>query len=184
MEHFFKQYGAVFDIHIMTGKSKSGQLSAFINFVNAEDANSCFAAMQTGYEIRPGQGFIVVRFADNQRVEQKGFARYAHDGAEDQRSRPHEENDVWANWSLSNAGESSDHQAVNNTWDGWAGWQGQGQAASTHTEKKEEDAWANWGGNAGAASDEHAGSKDWEVGDWSGWQPDGQTGRRGNTRLQ
>lgn len=60
----FKTYGEVTDIHIMTGKSKSGQACAFVRYGNSIEASNAIAAMSQGYEIRPGEGNIIVKLAD------------------------------------------------------------------------------------------------------------------------
>lgn len=64
LDMVFKTYGSVTDIHIMTGKSKSGQACAFVRFSTQVEANNCIAAMAQGYEIRPGEGHIIVKLAD------------------------------------------------------------------------------------------------------------------------
>lgn len=73
LQQVFTTYGAVEDIHIMTGRSKSGQASAFIKYFGAGEASDAIAAMARGYEIRPGEGPIVVRLADGE--GQKGGGR-------------------------------------------------------------------------------------------------------------
>ena len=55
-------YGHVSEIYIMRGRSKSDRLSAFVNFEIAEEARTCYAAMRTGYVIRPGHDQIVVQW--------------------------------------------------------------------------------------------------------------------------
>lgn len=75
LEYVFRTYGSIHDIHIMTGRSNSRQGCAFICYSTIEDARRCIAAMQRGYEIRPGEGDIVVKFADDQRPPGSG-ARY------------------------------------------------------------------------------------------------------------
>jgi len=64
IEHVFKTYGTVNDVHIMTGKSKSGQACAFVRYAQQVEANNAIAAMAQGYEIRPGEGHIIVKLAD------------------------------------------------------------------------------------------------------------------------
>mmetsp|Transcript_37552 Transcript_37552/g.70003 ORF Transcript_37552/g.70003 Transcript_37552/m.70003 type:complete len:240 (-) Transcript_37552:133-852(-) len=68
----FKTYGTVTDIHIMTGKSKSGQACAFVRYANSVEANNAIAAMAQGYEIRPGEGHIIVKLADGPDGKGKG----------------------------------------------------------------------------------------------------------------
>mmetsp|Transcript_16259 Transcript_16259/g.44785 ORF Transcript_16259/g.44785 Transcript_16259/m.44785 type:complete len:368 (-) Transcript_16259:52-1155(-) len=64
--YVFSTYGRVQDIHIMTGRSKSGMAAAFIVYTYVDQAKKCLMAMQQGYEIRPGQGNIIVKYADDQ----------------------------------------------------------------------------------------------------------------------
>jgi len=63
LETVFSTYGRVEDIHIMTGRAKSGQSAAFILYTRSSDARSAIAAMEQGYEIRPGEGNISVKIA-------------------------------------------------------------------------------------------------------------------------
>jgi len=64
IDYVFKNYGRVEDIFIMTGRSTNGQAAAFVKFTNVEEARNCVAAMRTGYEIKPGDGHLQVRYAD------------------------------------------------------------------------------------------------------------------------
>ncbi|CAE7895164.1 sol [Symbiodinium necroappetens] len=66
LSQVFSSYGQVEDVHIMTGRSKSGQASAFVRYYNSKDANDAILAMAQGYEIRQGDGHIVVRLADGE----------------------------------------------------------------------------------------------------------------------
>jgi len=78
LDMVFSNYGRVEDLHIMTGKSKTGQAAAFVVYADEFSAKQAVAAMAQGYEIRPGEGNITVRFADD-----KGR------GKGDDRSRPY-----------------------------------------------------------------------------------------------
>ena len=74
----FKVYGSVQDIHIMPGKSRMGnhKMSAFIRYGVVEHANHAIASMNTGYEIRPGEGNIIVKQAlDRRNDSYKGYWR-------------------------------------------------------------------------------------------------------------
>mmetsp|Transcript_12237 Transcript_12237/g.27730 ORF Transcript_12237/g.27730 Transcript_12237/m.27730 type:complete len:262 (-) Transcript_12237:118-903(-) len=62
----FNSYGMVTNVHIMTGKSKSGQSCAFVEYSNAVEAQTAVVTLHEKYEIRPGDGPIVVKFASNQ----------------------------------------------------------------------------------------------------------------------
>eukprot|EP00419_Tripos_fusus_P027896 CAMPEP_0172724088 /NCGR_PEP_ID=MMETSP1074-20121228/85140_1 /TAXON_ID=2916 /ORGANISM="Ceratium fusus, Strain PA161109" /LENGTH=348 /DNA_ID=CAMNT_0013550451 /DNA_START=81 /DNA_END=1127 /DNA_ORIENTATION=+ len=68
----FGTYGRVVDIHIMNARAKNGQSCAFVVYTNSTEAKTCMAAMQQGYEIRPGEGNIFVKHADEAKGE-KGF---------------------------------------------------------------------------------------------------------------
>lgn len=65
MNLVFSTYGRLGDIHLMLGRAKNGQSGAFVVYDNAEDAQTAVAAMATGYEIRPGEGNIFVKYADD-----------------------------------------------------------------------------------------------------------------------
>jgi len=66
LDYVFSSYGRVQDIHVMTGRSKSGRAAAFVIYAGPEQAKKCITAMQQGYEIRPGEGNILVKYADDQ----------------------------------------------------------------------------------------------------------------------
>mmetsp|Transcript_113777 Transcript_113777/g.321771 ORF Transcript_113777/g.321771 Transcript_113777/m.321771 type:complete len:547 (+) Transcript_113777:77-1717(+) len=62
----FKTYGAIEDIHVMPGRSKGDNLScAFVRYYRADDAQACILAMESGYEIRPGYGALIVKIAND-----------------------------------------------------------------------------------------------------------------------
>lgn len=67
LEYVFRTYGRLEDVHIMSGRSKSGRAAAFIVYSHPDEAGKAIKAMQSGYEIRPGQGDIQVKFASDQR---------------------------------------------------------------------------------------------------------------------
>ena len=113
-------------------KAMLGRLSAFINFEKAVDGDMCFAIMQSGYEIRPGQGFIEVKIA---------YQRSAEEG---ERSQPNKEKDGGTKWRKS----WNEWEGVN-TWDGWAHWQEQQTWPVERSQAETNyDAWANWCGTA------------------------------------
>merc|ERR1712129_351846 len=64
IEMVFRTYGQTVDIHVMQGRAKSGQSCAFVSYATPDMARMAIAAMEGGYEIRPGEGNIVVRYAD------------------------------------------------------------------------------------------------------------------------
>jgi len=72
LEYVFKNYGRLEDVFIMSGRSDTGQSGAFIVYESASDAKTCLNAMSNGYEIRPGEGNILVKFADGDRKGGKG----------------------------------------------------------------------------------------------------------------
>jgi len=82
LEQVFGHYGRLDDVHIMTGRSKSGQASAFVRYSTASEAKDCIAAMAQGYEIRPGEGEIMVKLAD-------GAAGKGEKGRDGGRSHPY-----------------------------------------------------------------------------------------------
>lgn len=67
LEYVFRTYGRLEDVHIMSGRSKSGRAAAFIVYSHPDEAGKAIKAMQSGYEIRPGQGDIQVKLASDQR---------------------------------------------------------------------------------------------------------------------
>mmetsp|Transcript_76690 Transcript_76690/g.237496 ORF Transcript_76690/g.237496 Transcript_76690/m.237496 type:complete len:375 (+) Transcript_76690:112-1236(+) len=72
IEMVFGTYGRVMDVHIMLARAKNGQSCAFCVFSSLAEARTCMAAMQQGYEIRPGEGNIFVKFADEGKGGDKG----------------------------------------------------------------------------------------------------------------
>lgn len=71
----FGTYGRVEDIHIMTGRSRSGQACAFVTYSSPGEAKSAIHAMEAGYEIRPGEGHILVKAADDKDGGDRGRDR-------------------------------------------------------------------------------------------------------------
>lgn len=63
LEFVFKSYGNVLKSHIMAGKAKSGQSCAFVEYSTAEEAEVAIATLHEKYEIKPGAGTIVVKWA-------------------------------------------------------------------------------------------------------------------------
>jgi RNA recognition motif-containing protein len=72
LEYVFRTYGQLRDVHIMGGRSKNGRAAAFVCYSDPEEARKCVLAMQSGYEIRPGQGDIHVKYASDQRPPNSG----------------------------------------------------------------------------------------------------------------
>jgi hypothetical protein len=61
----FSTYGNVTNIHIMAGKSKSGQSCAFVEYSSPMEAETAILTLHEKYEIRPGAGNILVKHATN-----------------------------------------------------------------------------------------------------------------------
>merc|ERR1712216_1101791 len=61
----FGTYGNVTNIHIMAGKSKSGQSCAFVEYSTPIEAETAILTLHEKYEIRPGAGNILVKYASN-----------------------------------------------------------------------------------------------------------------------
>lgn len=65
LNYVFGTYGKVVHVHIMTGKSKTGQACAFVELSNVIEADTAIATLNDKYEIRPGHGPIAVKKAKN-----------------------------------------------------------------------------------------------------------------------
>lgn len=78
LQMVFSTYGQCEDIHVMQGRASSGQSCAFLTYSTPDQAKSAITAMQTGYEIRPGEGHIMVKYASA-----------GSKGRDDGRSRPY-----------------------------------------------------------------------------------------------
>jgi len=63
LDMVFSTYGKVTKIHVMVGRAKSGQACAFIEYQAPVDAETAVLTLHEKYEIRPGDGAIVVRYA-------------------------------------------------------------------------------------------------------------------------
>eukprot|EP00927_Polykrikos_kofoidii_P034986 TRINITY_DN2956_c0_g1_i4.p1 TRINITY_DN2956_c0_g1~~TRINITY_DN2956_c0_g1_i4.p1 ORF type:complete len:327 (+),score=44.48 TRINITY_DN2956_c0_g1_i4:97-1077(+) len=72
IETVFSTYGTLEDVHVMNGRSKTGHSCAFVVYSTIDEAETAMAAMQTGYEIRPGEGNIVVKSAEAGKGKGKG----------------------------------------------------------------------------------------------------------------
>lgn len=62
----FSHYGTVTNIHIMVGKAKSGQSCAFVEYAGAIEAETAILTLHDKYEIRKGEGPILVKYANSQ----------------------------------------------------------------------------------------------------------------------
>jgi len=63
LRYVFGTYGTVNNIHVMAGKSKSGQSCAFVEMGSVEEAGTAIATLDQKYEIKPGDGCILVKHA-------------------------------------------------------------------------------------------------------------------------
>jgi RNA recognition motif-containing protein len=70
----FSTYGAVTDVHLMTGKSRSGAACALIEYSNITEAQTAINTLHQKYEIRPGAGMITVRIFEGSKGNGKGGA--------------------------------------------------------------------------------------------------------------
>ena len=51
----FSTYGNVLDVHIMTGKSDSGQACSFVEYSSQLEAQTAITTLNNNYEIREGE---------------------------------------------------------------------------------------------------------------------------------
>jgi hypothetical protein len=68
----FSTYGAVLDVHVMTGKSRSGAACALVEYSSLHEAQTAIATLHQKYEIRPGSGMITVRYFEGTKGKGKG----------------------------------------------------------------------------------------------------------------
>merc|ERR1711879_693318 len=67
LKYVFSSYGTVAKVHIMAGKAKSGQSCAFVEYSNPQEAEVAIATLHEKYEIRTGEGSIIVKHAGGPR---------------------------------------------------------------------------------------------------------------------
>merc|ERR1719446_1805653 len=70
----FSTYGTVTDVHLMTGKSRSGAACALVEYSNSLEAQTAINTLHQKYEIRPGSGMITVRHFEGTKGKGKGAA--------------------------------------------------------------------------------------------------------------
>lgn len=63
LEYVFNSYGKVQKVHIMAGKSNSGQSCAFVEYSTSQEADVAIQTLNDKYEIKPGAGMIMVKRA-------------------------------------------------------------------------------------------------------------------------
>jgi len=61
----FEHYGKVTNVHIMQGRSNSGQACAFVEYASPGEAETAIITLNDKYEIRPGEGNIMVKYASS-----------------------------------------------------------------------------------------------------------------------
>merc|ERR1719436_2016287 len=60
----FGTYGTVTNMHIMSGRSKSGQACAFVTYASPLEAETAILTLHEKYEVREGEGHLLVRYAN------------------------------------------------------------------------------------------------------------------------
>lgn len=73
LQYVFGTYGKVSQVHIMTGKSRTGNACAFVEFVTASDAETAILTLNDKYEIKPGCGPILVKKANSGNARSKPY---------------------------------------------------------------------------------------------------------------
>eukprot|EP00438_Fugacium_kawagutii_P011980 Skav236739 [mRNA] locus=scaffold3352:294820:301513:+ [translate_table: standard] len=68
LNYVFRSYGTVVKTFIMSGRSKSGQNCAFVEYESTDQAETAIATLHDKYEIKPGAGTILVKRAKSGRV--------------------------------------------------------------------------------------------------------------------
>mmetsp|Transcript_20997 Transcript_20997/g.31361 ORF Transcript_20997/g.31361 Transcript_20997/m.31361 type:complete len:379 (-) Transcript_20997:150-1286(-) len=63
LRYVFSTYGTVVNVHVMTGKSKSGAACAFVEMADGMSAETASQTLNDKYEIQPGTGPIMVKKA-------------------------------------------------------------------------------------------------------------------------
>jgi len=76
LKYVLGNYGNVDKIHIMTGRSASGQACALVEYSAAAEAETAVLTLHEKYEIRPGDGAIIVKYANGPGGGGKGSAPY------------------------------------------------------------------------------------------------------------
>jgi len=67
LKGMFGQFGRIEDIYVMQGRSKrTGQSCAMLLYYSQADSDRCMLATASGFEVRSGEGDLVVKYADDQ----------------------------------------------------------------------------------------------------------------------
>eukprot|EP00927_Polykrikos_kofoidii_P076830 TRINITY_DN73855_c0_g1_i1.p1 TRINITY_DN73855_c0_g1~~TRINITY_DN73855_c0_g1_i1.p1 ORF type:complete len:336 (-),score=43.98 TRINITY_DN73855_c0_g1_i1:92-1099(-) len=72
LKYVFQHYGEVCDVYVLPAPGRSGDMSAFVQFVEANNAAAAIAAMNGVYSFRPGAKPVVVRHASERPDKGKG----------------------------------------------------------------------------------------------------------------
>lgn len=67
LQYVFQNYGTVKDIILMQGKSHSGHSCAIIEYTNEAEARTSILTLHQKYEIKRGEGPIVVRWSEKEK---------------------------------------------------------------------------------------------------------------------
>lgn len=67
LKYVFSTYGAVNNVYVMTGRSKTGNACAFVEMGNGTEAETAILTLNDKYEIKPGAGTILVKKANASR---------------------------------------------------------------------------------------------------------------------
>eukprot|EP00930_Biecheleria_cincta_P056858 TRINITY_DN42889_c0_g1_i1.p1 TRINITY_DN42889_c0_g1~~TRINITY_DN42889_c0_g1_i1.p1 ORF type:complete len:332 (+),score=65.94 TRINITY_DN42889_c0_g1_i1:57-998(+) len=76
LQYVFNNYGKVQKVHIMAGKSNSGQSCAFVEYGTVAEADVAIQTLHEKYEIRPGAGMILVKRARSSEGKGDGKGPY------------------------------------------------------------------------------------------------------------
>lgn len=68
LRYVFEKYGELDKVHIINGKSRYGKSCAYVEYFTIDDAETAANSLSDGYEMHPGDGYMVVRFADRWRA--------------------------------------------------------------------------------------------------------------------
>jgi len=69
LKYVFGTYGVVQNVHIMLGKSKTGNACAFVELSSPGEAETAILTLHDKYEIKPGYGKILVKKANSGRQQ-------------------------------------------------------------------------------------------------------------------
>ncbi|CAE8585968.1 unnamed protein product [Polarella glacialis] len=67
IEYVFKRYGTLEKVRIMLGRAQTDSSSAFLEYADAEEAETAVLTLHAKYEMREGDGPIIVKWANSDR---------------------------------------------------------------------------------------------------------------------